>query len=131
MASLYGDPDATVGENYKVLVHGGYAADIFAGNRDFFTTQVSSVNDLNGTGIGKDWLSNKEFAQGSLILSFGKKSTIKNLLLSKISVTESNVEVANQNGSNRKPLYYRVNAQFTGVKPLLSVDVDDMFKFAQ
>ena len=141
LASLYGDPDATIGENYKVLVHGGYAADVLTGNKSYFTVggidSIAKLNESVGSeefaGIKSGLYSGgamKESAQGSISLSFGKKSRIRNLLLSKISVTESNVEVADGNGNNRKPLYYRVNAQFTGVRPLLSVDVDDMFKFA-
>ena len=66
-------------------------------------------------------------AIGAIQLWFGHKSKIKNLLLSKISVTESNIEVADQDGGNIKPLYYRVSAQFTGVRPLITTDVDEMF----
>ena len=137
LASLYGDPDAITGKNFKVLVHGGYAASILEGNASFFTDtstlKVKNAKEFEQNGTKFSELRNlyiDGYAEGSIELIFGKKSRIRNLLLSKISVTESNVEVASQNGSNRKPLYYRVNAQFTGVRPLVSVDVDHMFKFA-
>lgn len=139
LASLYKDPDATMGADYKVLVHGGYAADLMAGNRKLFDNidNVRSFVDLTKTELGQlgDKFDQQSQlydeggnAKGSLTIQFGHKSTIRNLLLSKVNVTESTVEVADQNGGSIKPLYYRVSAQFTGVKPLLTVDVDRMFK---
>lgn len=129
LASLYRDADATVGENFKVLVHGGYAADILDGNAKYFTKSVKDVENLKETevsGLSKDLYKNGN-AKGSVQLQFGHKSTISNLLLSKVNVTESTIEVADQEGKNIKPLYYKVSAQFIGVKPLLTVDVDRMF----
>lgn len=129
LASLYRDADATVGENFKVLVHGGYAADILDGNAKYFTKSVKDVENLKETevsGLSKDLYKNGN-AKGSVQLQFGHKSIISNLLLSKVNVTESTIEVADQEGKNIKPLYYKVSAQFIGVKPLLTVDVDRMF----
>ena len=37
------------------------------------------------------------------------------------------MEVSDINGNSIEPLYYRVSAQFTGVKPLLTTDVDSIF----
>jgi hypothetical protein len=130
LASLYKDPDATVGKNFKVLVHGGYAADILEGNQKFFTENVKSAQNLSKStvnGLSRDLYDNSGNAKGSIQVQFGHKSTISNLLLSKVNVTESTIEVAGQNGENIKPLYYKVNAQFIGVKPLLTIDVDRMF----
>lgn len=130
LASLYKDPDATAGKDFKVLVHGGYAADILSGNSKAFFTSPGDVSHLKGKNLGAiaDKLyGGKEDAKGSIQVQFGHKSTISNLLLSKVNVTESTVEVADQNGGNIKPLYYKVSAQFVGVKPLLTVDVDRMF----
>lgn len=130
LASLYKDADATVGENFKVLVHGGYAADILEGNAKYFTKSVKDVENLKGTevsGLSRDLYNKDGNAKGSVQLQFGHKSTISNLLLSKVNVTESTIEVADQEGKNIKPLYYKVSAQFIGVKPLLTVDVDRMF----
>jgi len=134
MCSLDQDPNATVGQNFKVQVHGGYAADILTGNKRYFDTgnNLEKFIDENSKGAAAintlhDELYSNGDALGSIKLQFGRKSIIKNLLLSKISVTESIVEVADQGGNDRRPLYYRVSAQFTGVRPLLTVDVDDMY----
>lgn len=120
-----------------VSVHGGYAADVLDSNSGFFNKDLS-IQDMKGLKSGsgssklKDLNNGKMYsggqAKGSLQLQFGNKLVIRNLLLSKINVSTSNVEVAAQDGkSNIKPLYYRVNAQFTGVRPLLTTDVDYMF----
>lgn len=130
LASLYKDPDATVGENFKVLVHGGYQADVLSGNKKLFDSMkdVESLKKRNGLNdVTKDLYGGNADAQGAVQVQFGHKSKISNLLLSKVSVTESTIEVADQSGSNIRPLYYRVSAQFVGVKPLLTVDVDRMF----
>lgn len=133
LASIAKDPNATFGKDFKAMVHGGYAPDIFKGNDSFFTIgKISKATELKSTVdvariYGSDDITQN--AQAALQLQFGHKSRIRNLLLSKISVTESNIEVADVNGNNRKPLYYKVSAQFTGVRPLLTVDVDDMFNF--
>lgn len=132
LASVAKDPNATVGKNFKVMVHGGYAPDIFKGNNSFFTVgDITSVRELNGEFFNAtDLYSNGDIsshAQGALQLQFGHKSIIRNLLLSRINVTESNIEVSDRNGNNKKPLYYRVSAQFTGVRPLITTDVDLMF----
>jgi hypothetical protein len=113
------------------MVHGGYAADILEGNDSFWSTDISDIKSLtsNETLKGDIGLYDASGnAKSSIRVQFGNKSKISNLLVSKIDVTESTVEVANQDGTNRKPLYYRVNVQFTGVRPLLSTDLDNMFK---
>lgn len=137
LASLYKNQAAgSLGSNFKVLVHGGYAADILKSNSSLWSMELKSVmglqNDSNLNGpesIDKKLYDSNGNALGSLTLRFGHKSTIRNVLLSKIDVTESNVEVIDQAGGNIKPLYYRVSAQFTGVRPLLSTDVDHMFNY--
>ena len=130
LASLYKDPDATVGENFKVLVHGGYAADILHGNKKLFDS-AKDVENLKGregiNSVISGVYGTNANAQGAVQLQFGHKSKISNLLLSKINITESTIEVADQSGGNIKPLYYRVSVQFTGVRPLLTVDIDRMF----
>jgi hypothetical protein len=129
LASLYKDPDATAGAAFKVLVHNGYAADIFSSNAQVFDNldSIRSLEDwTNQSGaLGKEFV--KDSLQGTVSIQFGHKTKISNLLLSKVSVTESTIEVADQQGGNIKPLYYRVSAQFTGARPLLTTDVDNMF----
>lgn len=129
LASLAASPNATDNSRYKVQVHGGYAVDVFGDNSSAFWTSkiengAAGLKDLGLKDIGDN-------AKSSLTVTFGNKSSVRNLLVSKITVTESNVEVSDQTGNNRKPLYYRVNIQFTGARPLLTKDVDYMFNFAR
>ena len=116
---------------YTAQVHGGYAPDLFSNNKQLFWTlgKIESVQGLGQVYNESDLYNSAVYAKGALEIKFGNKSTIRNLLLSKINVAESNVEVADQSGGSKKPLYYRVSAQFTGVRPLLTVDVDNMFRF--
>ena len=135
LAAIAKDPNATFGAGFKAMVHGGYAPEIFKNNEDSFWTvgDITSILDLKNmkNPISTEYVYEQgditASALGAIQLQFGHKSKIKNLLLSKISVTESNIEVADQNGGNIKPLYYRVSAQFTGVRPLITTDVDEMF----
>ena len=134
LAALEADHEAKVGSSFKVLTHGGYAADILEGNdkiKGFFSMSMPSASDVKDVNLNGLYNAEGTNALSSLTVQFGHKSKISNLLLSKIDVTESTVEVANQDGSDPKPLYYRVNAQFTGVRPLLTVDIDSMFEFAK
>lgn len=113
----------------QVTAHGGYQADILSDNNTFFNkdlkaSDIAGLNELSRlSNLGKQSGHNP----GALQVQFGNKLIIRNLLLSKIDVTASNIEVANLDGSNRKPLFYRVQTQFTGVRPLLTGDVDYMF----
>lgn len=121
--------DANVSD-LQVKVHGGYAPDIFASNNDFFSNlKISDIDALKGSSnldkVGKGMVNDS--AKGTLQVQFGNKLVIKNLLLAKIDVTASNIEVANLDGTNQKPLFYRVQAQFTGARPFVSTDVDSMF----
>ena len=130
MASLSQDPGNS---DFKAMVHGGYAPKIAAGNSDWWTIgKVTSINGLKNTIENEGTYDNGQItgnAKGALRLTFGHKSTISNLLLSKINVTESIVEVADSGGDSIKPLYYKVGCQFTGVRPLITSDVEEMFSF--
>ena len=120
--------------NFRVQVHGGYAPDLLSGNMKYFS-DGKSLFENNASGqldqvVEGGIFSGGSVAKGSISIRFGHKSTIKNLLLSKVSVTESTIEVADQNGKNPQPLYYRVSAQFTGVQPLVTTEVNDIFKIS-
>jgi hypothetical protein len=114
----------------QVKVHGGYAPEVLANNTSFFTSKnldIKNLSDFKGKN-GLDVLGKTVGSMaGTVQVQFGNKLAIRNLLLSKVDVTASDIEVANANGTNQKPLYYRVSVQFTGVRPLLSGDVDHMF----
>ena len=53
--------------------------------------------------------------------------SLRNMLIQRLNVTPSIVEVATKTGSNPKPLYYRVSISLIGSRPFLSTDVDKMF----
>lgn len=122
--------DANVSD-LQVKVHGGYTPDIFTSNNSFFNkdlkaSSISDITDNKKLGqIGESAVNSS--LKGTLQVQFGNKLVIKNLLLAKIDVTASNIEVANLDGTNQKPLFYRVQAQFTGARPFVSTDVDSMF----
>ena len=135
LASLMEDKNATIGKSFKAMVHGGYAADIFDSNNKSFWTSTKDIGDIAALTTNEDLSKDLGLydsagnAKSSITVQFGNKSRIRNLLVAKIDITESTIEVADQDGlSNRKPLYYKVNVQFTGVRPLLSTDLDKMFK---
>lgn len=124
LASLSPDPDAK-DSDFKVQVHGGYGADVFKGNRSIFNNWDKIQEEYRASEATRVFF--EEGARGSVTVKFGNKMTIHNLLLSKIDVTESTVEVADQSGGNINPLYFRVSVSFTGIKPLISKDVKNMF----
>lgn len=132
LSAIDRDMSADKNSMSRVTVHGGYAANVMMSNASYWTASVSSISDIDKSGVND--IANTDFysagnAKGSLMVTFGHKSRIRNLLVSRITVTESNVEVADQNGGNIKPLFYRVSAEFTGVRPLITSDVEDMFRF--
>ena len=120
---------------FKVQVHGGYAPELFKNNKSFFTNASNSKNLLAlhsnsiDEAVAPIFTDDGTVAKGSLSIRFGHKSEIRNLLLTKVNVTESTIEVAEPDGTNPQPLYYRVSAQFTGVQPLVTTDVDYMFSY--
>lgn len=120
--------------NAKVRVHGGYSSDVFSSNQDvfkgFFSGKIDSISKLSEQAGNLNTFTNDIDRDGhTVILKFGAKSTITKLLLARVNVTESVIEVADKDGGNKKPLYYKVSAQFTGVKPLITTDVDGIFNF--
>ncbi len=131
LASLSTDPDASaVTKDAKVRVHGGYMASVFEGNKSVFDNKewkkIDSVESLSK--IAGDVFAGAD-TQGTITVKFGNTMTIQKLLLTKVDVTKSAVEVADQNGNNIAPLYYRVGATFTGIKPLITKDVDKIFSY--
>lgn len=126
--------DGVAGE-FMVNVHGGYAADVLTGNNALFDRkkniedfvrgkQGEALSELNSL---DERLYQGGFAKGALSIRFGHKAIIDNLLISKINVTTSTVEVAEQNGGNPRPLYYKVSLTLTGTRPLITTDVDSMY----
>ena len=130
LASLAPDPKSKVGSAFKVTVHGGYTADILSDNTSVFGNKKSLLSRFRQ---GPEAISSSitqssaQNVEGALWVKFGNKITIRNLLLSKIDVTKSTIEVADQNGGNINPLYYRVSVSLIGVRPLVTKEVDNIF----
>ena len=121
-------------ESMQVTVHGGYQADVLETNTKYFTDSkgLEKMKGNVGAGIQKTAdlvlaVNENNMAKGAVALIFGNKNAISNLLLVKLDVTESTIEVADQAGGSRKPLFYKVDAQFVGVAPVTTDDVDYMF----
>lgn len=119
----------------KSTVHGGYAADIFKSNKGYFTdlkgfgeaSEAGSVSYADLDNTFQRMYSTGSTVEGTVMIIFGNKNRIANLLLTKLDVTESTIEVADQGGGSRKPLFYKVDAQFTGVSPTTTSDIDSIF----
>ena len=117
-------------ESMQVTVHGGYQADIFKDNTSYFTDMkgFQDLKDKSGLVDGVASMYNDSGqAKGVVQIIFGNKNSISNLLLVKLDVTESTIEVSDSAGRNRKPLFYKVDAQFIGVAPVNTDDVEYFF----
>lgn len=121
LTSLYDE-----GHNAAVIVHGGYKARVLETNKSFFNNGNSSTDNadiLGGIEYSRDedikWTNMEE---GTIAVQFGNKLALKNMLLGRLNVTPSVVEVP-----DGKPLYYRVSMDLVGSRPLLSTDVDTMY----
>lgn len=115
-------------EKIAVQVHGGYTAPVLQSNTDYFNNNMEKESIVSGLEqFGKDYIynSNKNLnmAKGTLTITFGRKMKITHMLVKRLDVTPSVVEVP-----DGKPLYYRVSMSLTGSRPLLSVDVENMYK---
>ena len=116
-------------------VHGGYAAKVLATNSAVFNnglTGISSIADKEGGIIGSvqgmleklgEGASDSDFNEGTVSILVGNKLTLSQLLVSRLDVTPSTVEVV-----DGLPLYYRVSISLTGARPLLSTQVEEMYR---
>lgn len=114
-----------------VAVHGGYAARVLSTNTELFnngklkkSNKGSEKSGLLGEFLNqfKSLAEDPDMEEGTLRIYLGKKIKLRNMLLNKLDITPSIVEVP-----DGKPLYYRVSMSLTGSRPLLSTDVDEMY----
>ena len=117
-------------------VHGGYAAKVLSTNNTIFNNGLpggaTSISDegggvikglenfLNKLGSGA---ADKDFDEGTISILVGNKLTLSQLLIQRLDVTPSTVEVV-----DGLPLYYRVSVSLTGARPLLSTQVEEMYR---
>ena len=127
-------------------VHGGYEtnASAFASNVQFFEKSASmyleSKKDgnvqqddtrdyLNLTNLGNETLSRTANFKGTLTIKIGSRFTLKNLIMTSITITPSVVEVYSHTAGERpKPLYYKISASFMTCRAALSTDIALMFQ---
>lgn len=122
LTSLY-----DVGKKVAVEVHGGYKARVLETNRSQFdngtpTKDILASVSSSLTGYGTSFEDGINMEEGTIAVSFGNKMTLRNMLIQRLDVTPSLVEVP-----DGKPLYYRVSMGLVGSRPLLSTDVDRMY----
>ena len=122
-----------IGKRVAVSVHGGYAPPVLEDNQAMFNNGI--VKDSEGN-KQEGWLASalkpfdlsgndeaqKTLDQGTVQILFGKKMQLVNMLVQRLDVTPSIVEVP-----TGEPLYYRVSMSLTGARPLLSTDIDIMY----
>ena len=124
-----GESSAAFASSARSTVHGGYQANIFKSNDEFFTKKGGELETKHYEYVEDrvNAMKSNGLAKGAVQVDFGNRISIPNLLLVKIDITKSAVEVANSNGSDIKPLYYKVDTQFIGVSPITTKDVDGIF----
>ena len=106
-----------------VFIHGKYEPQVLSTNSKIFNNSLKSSGDLESIkGLGKAAQSDAEGTPGTLSIYIGNKIRLTKMLISRLDVTPSLVEVP-----DRKPLYYKVSMSLVGTQPLLSTDVDRMY----
>ena len=103
-------------------VHGGYTPDVLANNnQQFLPNKLDPKKDeLRTTEDGTK-------RSGVIEIRIGTNFTLGNLILTKIDISRSNVEVRSPKSGTPKPLYYRVQCQLQTCRAALETDVDSMF----
>lgn len=113
-----------------VQIHGGYVANILSTNEQMFDNNVERTeSDTKQTFMEKvlspfrslGEMENLE--QGTISVELGNKLVLSEMLLNRIDVTPSLVEVP-----DKKPLYYKVSISLIGARPLLSTQVEAMYQ---
>ena len=139
------DRDGVSG-HWTQQVHGGYStkASAFASKTQFLDRKESdywtkkddwnnpqqNVENLTqfGNAIWNGAGGNASFP-GTLTISIGNRFELRELLLTSITVTNSNVEVYSPSaGDKPKPLYYKLSISVMTCRTALETDVDIMFK---
>lgn len=120
--------------NASVYVHGGYAPQVLVTNNQYFNNGSPSRGEdepnpsfldrvLGGIETGFGSLGQADLSEGTISVLIGNKIKLSQMLISRLDVTPSTVEVV-----DGLPLYYRVSMSLTGTKPLLSTQVENMYR---
>lgn len=141
-------------DDFQVRVHGGYAGDPFASNKDYHAgnnpaagkgiwgsirdrwdvpdkdgkaPDVGARLDIIKSEVAKSKSVIGTDIKGTIEVKIGSNFTLQNLLLTRVDVTPSLVEVKGEGDYSPKPLYYRVQMSFTTCRAALEEDVQGMF----
>ena len=111
----------------SVYVHGGYAPPVLETNNSIFDNgkrKNISKATLTET-ILEPFNSSElyEYNQGTVSIIVGNKIKLSKMLVQRLDVTPSVIEVP-----DGLPLYYKVSVSLTGHQPLLSTQVDNMYR---
>lgn len=122
--------------NFMVKVHGGYQPNFLSNNNQFFNmgafTQKVEENEADYAEAGEalsGQLSQiqQNIENGTLTVLIGSRFKLANLLLTRLDISPSVVEVYNPYvGGKPKPLYYRVGMSFQTARAALSTDLGGM-----
>ena len=126
LAALMEDPGSS-GRWWEqtVAVHGGYGAHVLDSTNQFLTNGNTKKDRKKGEyNIPADYASiaQGDLESGTLRIRLGNKLRITNMLLHRLDVTPSIIELP-----DGLPLYYRVSLSVTGAQPLLGRQVEEMY----
>ena len=119
--------------NASVYVHGGYAPQVLVSNNTVFNNGIpergekepnaSFLDNVLGKFEGTfSQLGQSDMSEGTVSIRIGNKIKLSQMLVSRLDVTPSIVEVP-----DGLPLYYKVSLSLIGTKPLLSTQVEGMY----
>ena len=106
-------------------VHGGYTPDVLANNDQQFLPNKIDPRTLKTYEDNSS--SDGTLRSGVIKIRIGTNFELDNLILSKIDISRSNIEVKNSSHPKPKPLYYKVQCQLQTCRAALETDVDSMF----
>ena len=120
----------------QVLVHGGYSSKVLETNKDLIGNGSGGNKEGTEPPDNRSFLdtvlapfekignmSKENLEEGTVKIIIGNKLFLSQMLVSRLDVTPSLVEV-----EEGLPLYYRVSMSLTGTRPLVSSIVDQMYR---
>lgn len=120
----------------QVLVHGGYSSKVLETNKDLIANGSGGNKEGTEPPDNRSFLdtilapfekignmSTENLEEGTVKIIIGNKLFLSQMLVSRLDVTPSLVEV-----EGGLPLYYRVSMSLTGTRPLVSSIVDQMYR---
>lgn len=126
-------------DKFIVKVHGGYRPNFLDSNKQFFSMSAldnaSQEQEADDTQKGstiiestKEIETNLNKGDGTITVRIGNHFRLGFLLLTRLDVSPSSVEVYSPRvGGKKKPLYYRVGMSFQTARAALNTDLTGVF----